>query len=84
MGLLTIEQAAISAQVSSKTIRRRIAEGRLNAVNFGTSKRADWRIDPAALSQLKPAAEPAPTIPPATQPRQRRRPTSAAGRVLVW
>lgn len=52
--VLTLAEASREAQVSVKTIRRRIAEGRLEATNYGTAKRADWRIAPEALASLKP------------------------------
>lgn len=73
--LLTVEQAAKQAQVSVKTIRRRIVEGRLHAENWGTAKRADWRIAPEALANLKPISQPGPLV---TLPPQRggRRPRS--------
>jgi excisionase family DNA binding protein len=78
MLLLTVEEAAVAAKVSVKTIRRRIAEGRLKAENYGTAKRADWRIAPEALADLKPTVEPAAEIKP---PRLRggRRRQSASG-----
>lgn len=50
--LLTELQAARRAGVSSKTIRRRIQEGRLDAVDYGTDARHNYRIKPDALATL--------------------------------
>ncbi len=55
--LLTIEQAAEVANVSTRTLRRLIKGGRLKAQDFGTGKRNKaWRITPEALLDLIPSA----------------------------
>jgi hypothetical protein len=82
MLLLTVEQAAAEAQVSVKTIRRRIAEGRLKAENYGSAKRADWRIAPESLSSIQPpVAEPTP--PRLRGGRRRRQSSSASARQFL-
>jgi excisionase family DNA binding protein len=69
--LLTESQAAGTAQVDKRTIRRLIQDGRLRAIDFGSGKRHHYRIDPADLRAVHPVAEkPATTLPPS----RRRRP----------
>ncbi len=41
---LTVQQAAAHFQVTEKTIRRRIADGKLNAEKVPTSQGYEWRI----------------------------------------
>lgn len=49
--MLSIEQAAAELAVSTKTIRRRIEDGSIRAVNVGaTDARPSWRIRRADLS----------------------------------
>jgi excisionase family DNA binding protein len=85
MELLTVNEAAAAAKVSSKTIKRRIAEGRLLAVNYGTARRADWRIEPAALANLKPVEnDNAELDNPARRRRRDRRTVMPPCVVKVW
>lgn len=56
--LLTEEQAAKEAGVSRDTISKLIKAGRLRATDYGTGKRHTWRIDPADLTTIEPAASP--------------------------
>ena len=53
--LLTEQEAAAIARVSLKTIRRLIASGKLDALNYGTGGRALWRIPRDALLRVQPA-----------------------------
>lgn len=89
--LLEINEAAKVAKVSSCTIRRLIAAGRLRASNYGTgTRRATWRIDPADLTAV--TAPPPPGEPPADAPlptprprRHRERVASAASTTFqIW
>jgi excisionase family DNA binding protein len=79
--LLTTQQAAARAQVSERTIRRRIKEGRLVAIPYGSGKRPTWRIDPAALVSVAPADQDASTPPPPS--RHGRRPQSPSSRSQI-
>lgn len=47
--LLTVLEAAALARVHPGTIRRWLQEGRLKAIKIGRQ----WRIEPAALLQVK-------------------------------
>lgn len=87
--LLTIAEAAKAAKVSVDTIRRRIADGSLVAINYGTHRRAEWRIDPQALKAVQPVAPahkngPAELNRPGRRPRRRAAATPHGGRVSVW
>lgn len=53
--LLTEDQAAGLAGVSKKTLRRLIKSGRLQAKDYGTGSRHNYRIDPTALASLNNA-----------------------------
>lgn len=84
MLLLTVQEAAREAKVSSRTIRRLIQSGRLQASDFGTGgRRHDWRITPQALATVSPVA--ASPMPPARPTRRRHRPSPPpTGRFSIW
>jgi excisionase family DNA binding protein len=67
-GLFTEAQAAKKAGVSTKTIRKLIKAGRLEAVDYGTKGRHHYRIKAESLAAInQPAPKPLPI------PRQSRR-----------
>ncbi len=50
--LLTADQAARRLGVSAETVRRWIADGRLDGVRLGDGPLARYRIDPDALERF--------------------------------
>lgn len=52
MELLTEVEAAAIAKVSKWTIRRMVQRGRLKAANYGTAKKACYRIHPDDLRDV--------------------------------
>lgn len=49
--MLTVIEFAASRKVSERTIIRLIEGGRLAAENFGTARKANWRLHPDAQVQ---------------------------------
>lgn len=76
--LLTEQEAADRAKVSLKTIKRLIAQKRLDFVSFGTGLKKKVRITEEALEHVRPALEPTP--PPLRRRRQR---SSSAAKCVV-
>lgn len=70
--LLTEAEAAAIAKVSKKTIRRLIVAGRLPAVDYGSGRHHNYRINPEDL--LRVQSPPTTDVPAASEivPRQRR------------
>lgn len=67
--LLTVPQAAKVAQVSERTMRRRLESGALQGVDFGTGgKRSDWRITFEALAGVGSASSTHDQPQPAVRP----------------
>lgn len=57
--MLSVKAVATDAAVSEKTVRRWIGDGKLRAVKIGR----DFRVEPAALAQLKAASATEPAQP---------------------
>jgi excisionase family DNA binding protein len=68
---ITVAQAARQLNVHPRTVTRLIEKGRLPALDVGTGRHKDYRIDPADLASLR--FEKPPTLPDKPHVRRARR-----------
>lgn len=56
MEMLTESEAAVITQLHPRTLRKRLEQGLIKGSNFGTLKKACWRIHPDDLRGVQPQA----------------------------
>jgi len=52
-GMYTVSEVAAQLRVNEQTVRNRIADGSLHAINAGTALRPRWRISADALARFE-------------------------------
>lgn len=53
--LLTVADVAETLNVPATRVRKHIRRGDLAAINIGSPRRPEWRVEPAAVTRFKQA-----------------------------